>query len=121
LDTNIQSTLKRERGRSRRSSTRFIQRRIAKIAEKYDVDTQRVRFELILELKTLEEMAQQKAIDERCADYKLVWVRVAAYVGQVINSISKTYDEASVDAELKNLKKQVEELVQTKEESVRQA
>ena len=121
MDTNIESTLKPGRGRSKRSSTRLIGRRIAKIANKYDVDTQRVRFELILELKALEEMAQQKAIDERCADYKLVWVRVAAYVGQVVNSIGKTYDEASVDAELKNLKKHVEELVQTKEESAGQA
>jgi hypothetical protein len=121
LDTNIENTLVPGRGRSKRSSTRFIQRRIAKIADKYDVDTQRVRFELILELKALEELAQQRAIDERCADYKLVWVRVAAYVGQVVNSISKTYDEASVDAELKNLKKQVEELAKTKEESASQA
>lgn len=121
MDTNIENTLKPRRGRSSRSSTRLIQRRVAKIADKYDVDTQRVRFELILELKALEEMAQQKAIDERCADYKLIWVRVAAYVGQVVNSISRSYDEATVDAELSRLKKQVEQLAEMKNESARQA
>jgi hypothetical protein len=63
LDPNIRDTLKPRRGRSHRPSATFIQRRIAKIAGKFNLDTQRVRFELILELKALAEMAQQKGID----------------------------------------------------------
>jgi hypothetical protein len=121
LDPNIENTLKPGRGRLTLSSTKLIQRRVAKIADKYDVNTQRVRFELILELKALEEMAQQNAIDERCADIKLIWVRVAAYVGQVVNSISKSYDDATVDAELSRLKRQVEQLAGMKKESAGQA
>jgi hypothetical protein len=41
-------------------------------------------------------------------------VRLAAYICQVINGISKTYDEANIDAELKELREKVGELTETK-------
>jgi hypothetical protein len=105
----------------RRTSARCVQRRIARIATKHEVNTQRVRFELIFELKALAEMAQQKAIDTVQPDAKRDWMRATAYIGQVINSISKTYDEASVNAELKILQRKMEELSETKKKGVPQA
>jgi hypothetical protein len=98
-----------------------VQRRIARISARHDLNTQRVRFELIFELKALSEMAQEKAIDTVSPDSKRDWMRAAAYISQVINSISKTYDEASIDTELKQLQKKIEELSETKIEGAPQA
>jgi hypothetical protein len=98
-----------------------VQRRIARISARHDLNTQRVRFELIFELKALAEMAQEKAIDTVSPDSKRDWMRAAAYISQVINSISKTYDEASIDTELKQLQKKIEELSETKIEGAPQA
>ena len=98
-----------------------MQRRIARISARHDLNTQRVRFELIFELKALAEMAQEKAIDTVSPDSKRDWMRAAAYISQVINSISKTYDEASIDTELKQLQNKIEELSETKIEGAPQA
>jgi hypothetical protein len=88
-----------------------MQSRVARIADKVKLDTQRIRFELILELKALAEMAQQKAIDTHplSVETKQNWARIAAYISQVINSISKTYDEATALEELEKLEKMIEE------------
>ncbi|MBT0160228.1 hypothetical protein G4O51_09610 [Candidatus Bathyarchaeota archaeon A05DMB-2] len=120
LEPNIQSTSKGGGGRHHRRPIRSVERRIARIAKRHELNTQRVRFELIFELKSLLEMAQQRAIDTVSPEMKRDWMRTAAYIGQVINSISKTYDEASVDAELKKLQQKVEELNQTSEEGATQ-
>jgi hypothetical protein len=100
-------------------SAKALQARIASIGEKVKLDTQRIRFELILELKALEEMAQQKAIDTHTlsVETKQNWARIAAYISQVINSISKTYDEAMIMEELEKLKKMAEELTKEKEKA----
>ena len=95
-----------------------VQRRLCLAADKYDVDMQRIRFELILELKVLAEQAQQKAIDTNPAEVetKQNWSRLAAYLSQVINGIGKTYDEVKINAyldELEKLLKQVEQKRQT--------
>ena len=87
-----------------------VQRRLSVVADKYNVDMQKIRFELILELKALAEQAQQKAIDTNPAkiETKQNWSRLAAYISQVINGIGKTYDEAKIGVyldELENLVK----------------
>ncbi len=111
MEPNIHDTSKPRGGRPHKLSVKTVQRRIAHIADKFNLDTQRIRFELILELKALAEMAQQKAIDTHHASVedKQNWARLAAYISQVINSISKTYDEAQVMAELERLEKMIEE------------
>jgi len=121
LEPNIQSASKRGGGRHRSLSARRVQRRIARIANRHELNTQRVRFELIFELKALAEMAQQKAIDTVSPEMKRDWMRAAAYIGQVINSISKAYDEASVDAELKKLQQKIEELSEKKQKGAPKA
>lgn len=119
MKPNIHDTWKPVGGRRRRLSARALQARIASIADKVKLDTQRIRFELILELKALEEMAQQKAIDTHAlsVETKQNWARIAAYISQVINSISKTYDEATAMEELEQLKKMIEEVSQKDEKA----
>ncbi|MBS7615222.1 hypothetical protein KEJ18_05780 [Candidatus Bathyarchaeota archaeon] len=112
MEPNIHDIWKPVGARHRRLSAKSLQARIARIADKTKLDTQRIRFELILELKALAEMAQQKAIDTHAlsVETKQNWARIAAYISQVINSISKTYDEAMIMQELEKLKKTAEEL-----------
>jgi len=111
LAPNIHDTWKPVGGRTRRPTAKALQNRVARIADKVKLDTQRIRFELILELKALAEMAQQKAIDTHplSVETKQNWARIAAYISQVINSISKTYDEAEALEELEKLEKMIAE------------
>jgi hypothetical protein len=77
---------------------------------------QNVRLQLILELKALAETAQQKAIDTHPSkdDVKQNWIRLTAYIGQVINGIGKTYEEIKVDKDLKELEDLIEEVTEDK-------
>ena len=102
-----------------RSTFGRIQRRLCYAADKYNVDMQKVRFELILDLKALAEQAQQKAIDTHPAkvETKQNWSRLAAYISQVINGIGKTYDEAKIDADLKTLENLIQEINKTKQQT----
>jgi hypothetical protein len=116
LDPNIHGTLKPRRGtlRHRHPTLTFIQKRLTAIADKYSLDMQNVRYELILELKALAEMAQQKAIDTHPAkdEVKQGWSRLAAYISQVINGLCKTYEEVKTDEDLKKLQDLIEEVKQ---------
>jgi predicted transcriptional regulator len=117
LEPNVHDTLRPGGGRSHRLSVKTVQRKIARIANKFNLDTQKIRFELILELKALEEMAQQKTIDTHpaCVETKQNWASLAAYINQVINGISKTFDETKIEAELEELEKRIKELSRSKE------
>ena len=114
LDPNIHDTLKPRRGSVRPLSSTVFLRRIARIQDRFNLDTQKVRFELILQLKALAELAQQNAIDTHHAsvDAKQNWARIAAYTSQVINSISKTFDEVQVDEHLHELERMIAEMRQ---------
>jgi hypothetical protein len=116
LDPNIHGTLKPRRGTTRHRPPTFtsVQRRLTVIADKYSLDMQNVRFQLILELKALAELAQQKAIDTHPAkdDTKQNWIRLTAYIGQVINAVGKTYEEIKTDEDLKTLENLITEFKQ---------
>jgi hypothetical protein len=79
---------------------------------------QNVRFQLILELRALAEMAQQKAVDTHPAkdDVKQNWSRLTAYIGQVINAIGKTYEEVKTDEDLKELENLIKEAAQKQQQ-----
>ena len=112
-DPNRGSMLKPIGGRSRRQPpNRFLQKRISNLTEKFDGDTQRVRAQLILELKSLQEIAieQVQSSTWRKGREHQDWARLAAYLSQVINSIGKTYDIAQIKDELEELRKTVGEL-----------
>ena len=65
--------------------------------------------------------SRAKALRDYSHEMKRDWMRTAAYIGQVINSISKTYDEASVNAELKKLQKKIGEISERTQEGASQA
>jgi hypothetical protein len=101
-----------EGGRGNRPPRRFLEKRIANLSEKFDGDTQRIRSQLIQELRGLLETATEEALaagGKKPAE-RQNWVRLAAYISQVINSISKTYDITQIKNELEQLRKTIGEL-----------
>src|SRR4030067_2261999 len=99
-------------GRSHKAPKRSLQKRISNLTEKFDGDTQRIRAQLILELKSLQETAieQVQSAAWRKTQEHQNWMRLAAYISQVINSISKTYDITQIKTELEQLRKTIGEL-----------
>jgi len=99
--------------------------RIANVAMRFEVDTEKVRAKLIREFEKLVKycLERAKALKEgeegspsvgRLSKAELKdrreWARAAAYIGQVINSISKEYDSSKILAELNELRQMVEKL-----------
>jgi hypothetical protein len=100
-------------GRSRQAQPkRFLQRRITNLAEKFDGDTQAIRAQLILDLKSLQELAveQVRSKEGRKTLEHQSWAKLATYISQVINGITKTYDVTQIKTELDQLKKAIGEL-----------
>ena len=95
----------------KRPPKRFLQRRISNLTKKFD-DTQRIRAQLIMELKGLQETAVeqvQSTTGKKTAEQQN-WARLAAYLSQVINSIGKTYDITQIKDELEELRKTIGEM-----------
>jgi hypothetical protein len=104
-----------KRGRGGRVSLppkRFLQKRITDLTKKFDGDTQHIRAQLILDLQSLLEIAieQSLAAGGRKSAERQNWVRLAAYISQIINSIGKTYDVTQIKTELDELRKTIGEL-----------
>jgi hypothetical protein len=113
LDPNRNSMQKRgEGGRLKHHPERFLQKRITDLTEKFDGDTQRVRAQLIMDLQALQEVAVQQVFSTRGkkATEQQNWVKIAAYISQVINGIGKTYDITQIKTELEQLRKTVGDL-----------
>ena len=92
-----------------------IEQRIAKLTKQLEIDTQKVRARLIKNLEKLFEVATEHANPETVGEKRKTkqireWSRLAAYISQVINSVSKTYDLAKIQAELENLRRRIEEM-----------
>jgi len=99
-------------GGAHKAPKHTLQKRISNLTEKFDGDTQRIRAQLILELKSLQETAveQVQSTTGRKTREQQNWARLTAYISQVINSISKTYDIIQIKNELKQLRKIIGEL-----------
>ncbi len=82
------------------------------MTEKFDGDTQRVRAQLIFDLQSLHEVAMDKVLSTtgpKGAEQQN-WVKIATYISQVINGITKTYDVTQIKTELDELRKTIGEL-----------
>ena len=113
LDPNIQPLQKTYRGgRAHLRPKRFLQKRISNLTQKFDGDTQNIRSQLILDLRSLLEIATEQSISTggQKSVERQNWVRLAAYISQVINGISKTYDITQIKDELEELRKTIAEM-----------
>jgi hypothetical protein len=99
-------------GTRRHQPERSMQRRISNLTEKFDGDTQRIRSQLIHELRSLLEIATEQArnTNGKQTAERQNWVRLAAYISQVINGITKTYDVTQIKDELEELRKTIADM-----------
>ena len=97
----------------------MIIQRIYKIRRIAKVDTQKIRENMLLNLQELFTLAKEQAQNKKLAlPQRQKWVRVASYVAQVINSLTKSFDEAQVTKDLERLEKLINEAM-AKEKSGR--
>ncbi|MFA5363701.1 MAG: hypothetical protein WC325_00785 [Candidatus Bathyarchaeia archaeon] len=92
--------------------TVFFQK-IRRTAKKFDLNTQQVRADLILDLKVLAEMAHDQATKttqgtKRTKQHQK-WAHLAAYISRSINMIAKEYDTGKIKEKLDELRKLVDE------------
>jgi len=77
-----------------------------------------MRLKLLRDLEDVFNMsknfAQSKA-DDVTPKQRQIWIRIMAYTGQVMNSISKSFDEAQVTKDLERLEKMINEAMATEE------
>ena len=73
-------------------------------------DMQRLRQKLLVDLEDVFNMAKGYAQNQDVtAKQKQHWIRIMAYTGQVMNSITKSFDEAQVTEDLQKLEKMINE------------
>jgi hypothetical protein len=91
---------------------RFFQK-IRRTAKKFNLNTQELRADLILDLKVLAEMAHEQATKthERRKPTKeqQKWAKLATYISRSINTIAKEYDTGKIKEKLDELRKLVNE------------
>jgi hypothetical protein len=76
---------------------------------------QRVRLKLLTELEVMFDMAKAHATDEELkGKQRQIWTRIAAYIGQVMNSLATTFDESAVTKDLEELERMIHEAMAKK-------
>ncbi len=95
--------------------------RIERMRRIVETDTQRIRLKMIKMLEEIFNMAsaiakgevQYQTVDGKPVRVTLkqrqMWVRVAAYTAQVMNTIASSFDEREIDEMLKTLRGMVDE------------
>ena len=73
-------------------------------------DTQKIREDLLHNLQELFSLAKKQAQNVKLQlPQRQKWVRVASYVAQVMNSLTRSFDEAQIDKDLEELEKMINE------------
>ena len=74
-------------------------------------DTQKLRLKLLAKLEAMFDLAEESARNAKTPKQRELFMRVMGYIGQVINSLSKAFDEAALTEDLKVLEKMIDEAV----------
>ena len=94
----------------RRSEFSAIASRTAQAKRIFELDTQKTRAKLIESLEKMFKMAEGFVKDKKLEpEQRQIWSRIAAYIGQVINSLTKSFDEAKVSKQLDRLERMIRE------------
>lgn len=89
---------------------KMIINRVQKIKRIFKVNTQKIRENLLTKLYELFVLAQGQAKNDRLElQDRQEWLRIAAYCGQVINGLTKSFDEAKITKDLEKLEKLINE------------
>jgi len=85
----------------------LIAERLQKIVTLSSLKTQDLRISLINELERLFQYAKAIAYSEE-AENRDAWVKVCAYIAQIINSLANSYDEVRFNEQMKELDELIE-------------
>lgn len=81
-----------------------------KTKRRIENDTQKIRKDIMEDLRQMFTLAKQMATAPDCKPrQKEHWIRVMGYIGQVINSLSKSFEEAKALEHLEHLEKMINE------------
>jgi ArsR family metal-binding transcriptional regulator len=98
------------------SLNRMVIQRVYRIKAMVKVDTQKIRETLLQNLQELFSLAKKQAQNNKLQlPQRQKWVRVASYVAQVMNSLTKSFDEAQITKDLANLEKMINEAMAKEE------
>jgi len=113
---------KRGRGVSRDIERRMVWK-VQAVREDFKLDTHILREKMIFQLEALFDMANQRALDCHPKQWKEKqnWARIAGYIGQVINSLSTTYDLSKIEEDLTDLATLLSNITEGKNEEVQKA
>jgi len=89
------------------SRNSMVTRRVAKLREEVNADTQRLRIKTLTRLEDLFDLAQEMARNPNIKGRRHIWARVAAYIAQVIEQVSKGFDERQMNVYLNELERLV--------------
>ena len=88
----------------------FFQK-IKRTTKKFNLNTQELRADLILDLKVLAEMAHDQATKtkqgRKPTKEQQKWAQLAAYISRSINIIAKEYDTGKIKEKLEELEKRI--------------
>jgi len=88
----------------------FIEKHVRKLRARVKLDTQQLRYNVINKLTDLfnaaSGMAKSRGLEVKD---RPEWTRIAGYIAQTIESISKGYDEKQIDQDLASLEKMIDE------------
>jgi len=88
--------------------TLFLKRAV-KLKKRVKKDTQKLRKKLMNELEKMFKIARKSAKHSENAKEKQHWIRIAAYLSQVLNSIAESFDESKALEYFENLERMVRE------------
>jgi len=92
------------------SREKMILRRMARLREIVEIDTQKIRTNLLLQLQDLFHLSRRNAKNEKLPlPQRQKWVRVASFIAQTINGLTKTYDEMQLTKDIERLEQMIRE------------
>lgn len=106
--------------RNLRNFKQAISCRIARARRTLKVDTQKTRAKLLKSLQEQFDIADKFAKDESLEPkQRRFWMQISAYIGQVMNSLAKGFDESKISKQLDELERMIlegsgEEIQKTK-------
>lgn len=95
---------------ARFSKNKMMLLRVGRLRKTVQINTQRLRGKALKALEELFNMAKKQAKNkELTIKQRQAWVRIAAYICQVVNSVAKGFDEKQIDLDLDKLEKLLNE------------
>ncbi|MBC7131253.1 hypothetical protein H5T51_08625 [Candidatus Bathyarchaeota archaeon] len=76
---------------------------------KLERDTQQLRLKLLQQFEEMFDYCRQAVQTASSTLEKQNWIRIMGYIGQVMNSISETFDEVKAIEYLRNLERMIRE------------